>query len=111
MALIECKKCGNLISDRAESCPRCNHKKELNNYYKEEGRYDKSINKINDIGFDEPTESKARCWLLLILGIIVFTICFYALFTGVEFSYKMLLGIVGGAILIVKYGKILFSNN
>ena len=111
MALIECKNCGNLISDKAESCPRCNHKKELNNYHRKEKNYDNSINETNSFEIEEPTESKTKCWLMFLLGTIVFLLCIFLLLTGAEFRYKMLWGIIGGPILIAKYGRILFFSD
>ena len=46
MALIKCKHCGNLISDKAIRCPKCN---QINDNIKEQGKViQDSHKKAND---------------------------------------------------------------
>jgi hypothetical protein len=65
MALIKCKQCGNLISDKATKCPKCGcaTNKDLTNYQVDEDR----VLAEEPVNYEEDSGSNTKKYLLIAL--------------------------------------------
>lgn len=54
MALIKCSECGQMISDKATSCPKCGN----------------PINTVPSGGYQQPSDNKNNTWLYILIGIL-----------------------------------------
>ena len=77
MALIECKNCGNRISDKAVKCPHCGTEhvsvslqEVQNSRREEEGRFEESMGNIS-LPPDKPKKKKTPVLIFCVLGVVI----------------------------------------
>ena len=72
MALIKCKECGNMVSDRAKTCPKCGCP--VGNQANDDPQGQSLAKKENHGSNNNKSTSGGLLWLFLIIGIIALVI-------------------------------------